>query len=157
MQVGIELYVQRAVTINPGYFIGMKLYQNKAIIKESLSKDTFDFSGTLLSGKRLAGTGREKVYTYRDLTGIFEADPASDINFIFIDPEDDIKLEIDTNIWLDPGMMVQDTALRVYSPKKMLEIPMNRPDIKLDWSGRGRYTINVGDFIKELYSDRCKV
>jgi len=158
MQVGIELYVQRAIYIMDNHFIRLKVTNNNKLIGESCSEDIFEFFGTIIPGKRLAAMGRKSKYEPSFLYGrIFEANPSLPINFLFVDPEDDIKLIIETNIWLDPGVMLQEVMLKVFSEKKALEIPLNRPDIKIDWSGRGTFTIDIGDFIRELYAERIKV
>jgi len=157
MQVGIELYTQMAVTINHGYELAMKVDYNGKILEQSASRDFFEFSGTVTGGKRLAAVGRERYYDYRDLTGIFEADGALPVGFLLVDPEDDIKLMIKTNIWLDPGRMAQDLCLKIFSDARSLEILLNRPDVKIDWAGRGKFIVDIGDFVKELYAERCKI
>ena len=102
--------------------------------------------------------GRKSIYEPSFLLGrIFEADPSSPIDFLFIDPKDDIKLIIENNIWLDPGVMLQEVMLKVFSDKKTLEIPLSRPDIKIDWSGRGNFAIDIGGFIRELNAARIRV
>lgn len=157
MQVGIELFTQRAVCINHGYELSMKAVYNGEILEESKSRDTFEFSGTILGGKRLAALGRERCYTYRDLTGIFEAEPACNLNILLIDPDDDIRLIIENNIWLDPGSMVQDLSLKIFSGNRVREIPLNRPDVKIDWPGRGKFIVDIGEFIKVLHDERCNI
>jgi len=64
---------------------------------------------------------------------------------------------METNIWLDPGILVQDVMLRFNSDKRSLEIPLNRPDVKIDWRSRGTFAIDIGDFIKELNAARITV
>lgn len=158
MQVGIELYVQRAVYIIDNNYVRLKVLNNGKLMEESCSEDVFKFFGTIIPGKRLAGVGRNSKYEPSYLLGsIFEANPSSHIYFLFIDPEDDIKLVIETNIWLDPGIMLQDVMLKIASDKKNLEIPLNRPDIKMDWQSRGTFAIDIGDFIRELNAARIKV
>ncbi|NLZ54202.1 MAG: hypothetical protein GX892_13860 [Thermoanaerobacteraceae bacterium] len=158
MQVGIEVYAQRAVYIMDNNFVRLKVINNGKLMEESCSEDVFKFFGTIIPGKRLAGVGRNSKYEPSYLLGsIFEANPSSHINFLFIDPEDDIKLVIETNIWLDPGIMLQDVMLKIASDKKNLEIPLNRPDIKMDWQSRGTFAIDIGDFIRELNAARIKV
>lgn len=155
MQVGIELFMQRALYIMDHNFIRLKVLNNYKLMEESCSEDVFKFFGTILPGKRLAAIGRNSEYEASYLMGrIFEAEPSVPINFLFIDPEDDIKLVIETNIWLDPGIMLQDLMLKIYSDKKNLEIPLSRPDIKIDWPSRGTFAIDIGDFIRELNAAR---
>ncbi|AEE91800.1 conserved protein of unknown function [Tepidanaerobacter acetatoxydans Re1] len=158
MQVAIELYLQRGLSVTDNSFVNLKVMYNGKIIEESCSEDVYEFFGMILGGKRLAALGRKRHYDSNYLMGrIFEADPALPMNFLFIDPEDDIKLIIETNIWLDPGIMVQDVLLKIFSDKKELNIPLNRPDVKTDWSGRGTFTIDIGEFIKELNAERVKL
>lgn len=158
MQVGIEVYAQRAVYIMDNNFVRLKVINNGYVMEKSYSEDVFRFFGTIIPGRRLAGAGRKSEYEPSYLLGrIFEASPSLPISFLFIDPEDDIKLVIETNIWLDPGVMLQDAMLKIYSEKKSLEIPLNRPDIKIDWPSRGTFAIDIGDFIRELNAERIKV
>ncbi len=158
MQVAIELYVQKALLIMDTHFASLKVSYNGKILEESCSEDVFGFNGMIIEGKRFAAVGRKRHYDYSHLMGrIFEVDAASPMNFLFIDPEDDIKLVLETNIWLDPGIMVQDVSLKICSGKKKLDIPLNRPDIKVDWSSRGAFAIDIGEFIKELNAERMKL
>lgn len=155
MQVEIELFALRAVCINNDYFIKLSITNNGRIMEGSCSEDIFKFFGTIIPGKRMAGIGRKCKYEPSFLYGrIFEANPSSPIDFLFIDPEDDIKLVIETNIWLDPGAMLHVIMLKVCSYKKTLEIPISRHDIKIDWLGRGIFAIDIGDFIRQLYAAR---
>lgn len=158
MQVGIELYAQRAVYIMDNHFMRLRVTNNGKLIEDSCSEDVFRFFGSIIPGRRLAGVGRKSIYEPSFLLGrIFEADPSSPIYFLFIDPKDDIKLIIENNIWLDPGVMLQEVMLKVFSDKKTLEIPLSRPDIKIDWSGRGNFAIDIGGFIRELNAARIRV
>ncbi|HHX23205.1 MAG TPA: hypothetical protein GX723_04205 [Thermoanaerobacterales bacterium] len=158
MQVGIELCLQTGILITDDRFIRLKISNNGKIMENSFSEDAFGFFGMMIPGKRLAGVGRKRYYGGNQLMGrIFEADSASPVNFIFVDPEDDIKLIVETNIWLDPGVMVQELSLKVYTDKKTLDIPLNRPDIKLNWLSRGTFAIEISEYIKELYAARVKI
>lgn len=157
MQVGIELYTQTAVSINPGYEVSMKVLFNGRILEESVSNDTYKFSGTVTGDKRLAAAGRERSYDYRDLAGIFEADAAVPLDILFIDGEDDIKLWIETNIWLDPGELIQCLYLKLFSESATLEIPLIRPDVKIEWPRRGCFVVDIADFVGELYKRRCEI
>jgi hypothetical protein len=158
MQVVIELYVQRALFMMDTHFAKLEVLFNKKIIEESRSEDIFGFNGMILEGKRFAAIGRKRHYDHNHLMGkIFEADHATPVNFLFIDPEDDIKLVLETNIWLDPGILAQDISLKISSDKKNLDIPLNRPDVKTDWSSRGTFAIDIGEFIRELNAERIKL
>lgn len=157
MKTGLELYTRTAVPINPGYELAMEVLFNGRILEGSASKDTYEFSSTITGGKRLAAIGRKRRYDYRDLAGIFEADGAVPQEIIFVDDEDDIKLHLETNIWLDPGEMVQCLSLKLYSESAVLEIPLIRPDIKTAWLKRGCFVIDIGDFVRELYNRRGQI
>lgn len=140
------------------HYVRLKIKSNEKILEESCSEDVFGFFGAIIEGKRFAAIGRKRKYDHNHLMGrIFDADPAAPINFLFIDPEDDIKLILETNIWLDPGIMVQDVTLKIRSDKQKLDIPLNRPDVKMDWSSRGTFAIDISEFIKELNAERIKL
>lgn len=157
LQVWIEIFAQHAVNVIDLYETKMKVTYNNKDIEESYSTDRYNFFGTILGGKRIAAIGREKEYTGEDLFRIFEADVSNPIEFMFIDPQDDIKLNINTNMWLDPGILVQDILLKIYTEKKVLEIPLQRSDIELDWLSRGNFAVDIGDFIREFNAARINV
>jgi len=157
LQVWVEIFAQRAVNVIDLYETEMKIIYNGVDIEESYSLDRYNFFGTILGGKRIAGLGRKKEYTWDDLFRIFEADTSNPIEFIFIDPQDDIKLNIKTNMWLDPGILVQEVLMKIYTEKKVLEVPLQRADIKLDWLSRGNFTVDIGDFIRQLNAARINV
>ncbi|TYP49212.1 hypothetical protein [Thermosediminibacter litoriperuensis] len=157
MQLNIELYAGRAIHIADYHEISLAVTSNGEIIEDSASLDYFGFFGVILGGKRVAATGRRIHYSFKDLAGIFEAEPAQPFRILFLDPEDEILLTVDTNIWLDPGLLVQDLVLQVSSENKSLEIPLNRPNVKIDWPGRGRFVIDVSEYIKTLYAERARI
>ncbi|MDD4569437.1 MAG: hypothetical protein PHE70_04850 [Tepidanaerobacteraceae bacterium] len=158
MQVGIELYAQRGLSVMDDHFIRLKVTNNGKILEESCSEDAFGFFGMIIPGKRLAAIGRKRHYDQYQVMGrIFQSESAEPINFLFIDPKDYINLVIETNIWLDPGIMVQDVSLKIYSDKKTLDIPSNRPDIKMNWLSRGTFTIDISEFIRLLNAERIKI
>jgi hypothetical protein len=66
-------------------------------------------------------------------------------------------LIVETNIWLDPGVMAQEVSIKISSDKKTFDIPLNSPRIKMDWASRGTFAIDIGDFIKELNAERMKI
>ena len=158
MQVKIELYVNNALFIMHSHFVALKVPSKDKILEESYAEDVFGFFGTILGGKRFAALGRKQNYDHGHLMGrIFEANVASPIEFLFIDPEDEIKLIVETNIWLDPGVMAQEVSIKISSDKKTFDIPLNSPRIKMDWASRGTFAIDIGDFIKELNAERMKI
>ncbi|WP_422447212.1 hypothetical protein [Thermoanaerobacterium sp. DL9XJH110] len=154
MQLGLELYALKAVNIMDDHKILMKIEVNGRVMEESIGEDSYEFFGMITGGKRLSAIGRKKRYTYGDLVGIFEAEPATCINFMFLDAEDEINLVIETNVWLDPGLFVQDVMLKIYSENRTLEIPLSRPDIRMAWPKRGLFVIDIGTFVRVLYAER---
>jgi hypothetical protein len=157
VELGIELFASRAIYIADYHQISLALTVNGKLIEESLSLDSFNFFGVILGGKRVAATGRKILYSYKDLVEIFEAKPARPFRLLYLDPEDEIKLAIDTNLYLDPGLMAQDLIMRLLTENKSLEIPLNRPDVKMDWPRRGFFVVDLSEYVKAMYAERACV
>lgn len=154
MEFGIELFASRAIYIADYHEISLAITVNDKLIEESLSKDVFNFYGIILGGKRVAATGRKILYTYNDLVEIFEAKPAQPFNLLYLDQGDEIELAIDTNLYLDPGIMAQDLIIHIFLGNRSLEIPLNRPDVKIDWPRRGFFVVDLSEYVKTMYSER---
>ncbi|MDN5331370.1 MAG: hypothetical protein PWP45_595 [Tepidanaerobacteraceae bacterium] len=157
MEFGIELFTNRAIFVSDYHEISLAISVNDRLIEESLSKDKFNFHGLILGGKRLAGTGRKIVYSHQDIMEIFEARPAQPFTLLYLDPSDEIRLEIDTNLFLDPGIMVQDLTMKISLGNRSLEIPLNRYDVRINWPKRGFFVVDLSEYVKTMYFNRTCV
>ncbi|MFO7152493.1 MAG: hypothetical protein DIU66_004520 [Bacillota bacterium] len=158
MEFGVELFANRAIFVSDYHEVSLGILLNGSLLDDSLSKDAFNFNGVILGGKRIAGTGREIVYSYRDLVEIFESKPSRPFSLLYLDPSDEIKLAIDTNLFLDPGLMAQDLTMKIYLGNKTQEIPLNRYDVKIEWPKRGFFLVDLSEFLKAMYFNRtCRV
>lgn len=154
MELFVELFTNRTLFISDFYEIHNVLIINGSEITETSACDIFKFSGCILGGKRIAATGRKKEYDYSNLTGIFEAEPAKPYKITFLDPEDKIYLKINTNIFLDPGLLTDELSIKVFSEKNFYFAKLTEPFIKFDWPKRGEYYLDITELVKELYARR---
>ena len=73
--------------------------------------------GMILGGKKVSSCRKKKQYDYNGLSGrIFESEKATPVNFL-LSTRKMIELIIETNIWLDRCIMVQDVWLKILNKK----------------------------------------
>ena len=62
---------------------------------------------------------------------------------------EDMALEIETNLILDPGVLADSLGIRLVSERGgSLDIPLCRPDIPVCWDSRGKYTIPLNGLLR---------
>lgn len=150
MKVAVEIYAGRVMDIKEGAFFRTALVSGGKIMEGSEGFDSFGFASVITSEKRIAGLGREFSYTLDLLPagmGAVEARPGSYIDIGEI-PED-IALELETNLILDPGVLSWALGIRLAGAGgKSTDIPLGRPDVTVWWEGRGRYAIPLYSLLK---------
>ena len=143
MKIAVEIYAEKLQNIKYGSYIKTALRTNSSILLGSAGCDRYGFTSIITSSKRVAGLGREFFYDLSSFPagmGAIEARPGRYLEMERI-PED-ISLEIETNLILDPGMLADSLGLRLVSERGgSFDIPLCRPDIPVYWDSRGKYTI----------------
>lgn len=80
--------------------------------------------------------------------GVLETPPACPL-FFGLDMCDDFRLVVKTNVILDVGVFARSFSLNLTVDGVTLDIPLSRPDVEIDWIGRGEYSISLDPFILE--------
>lgn len=143
MKIAVEIYTEKPLNIKDGAYFKTALMARGRIVEGSEGTDSFGFASVVISEKRVAGLGRDFVYTLASFPagmGAIEARPGAYLNLADI-PED-IALDIETNLILDQGILADVLGVRLIGAQgKSVDIPLCRPDVPVLWQGRGKYTI----------------
>jgi hypothetical protein len=115
------------------------------IIETSRGYDAFQMNGMVLPEKRVAGFGREQSYELADLPGglsALEATPSQPIE-LSSDAVDTLAFAVDTNLFFGQDLLSHNLSLGVCKEGLYREIPLQCPEIEIDWQARGKYIISV--------------
>lgn len=161
MEVGLALVAEQIIPITDGHIISLKLTANHELVPGSAGRDVYHLNSLILSGKSLAGTGREKEYdgtTWPLGLGPLEAAPPQIIPLQF---EEYIRwrLWIETNMALDPGWVSIHWGLRWLDTggRILLDLPFRSPEVKITWPGRGQFVVDMTPFIRRVYREKIAV
>lgn len=150
MRFSVELLAEKPLFIRDESFIKTALYSDDSVIPESQGKDYYKNGFMALSNTRIAGIGRTFSYSLSSRPlglGPFEAKPGK---YIKLKEEQlkNIHIIIETNFILDPGILKSTLGINLVSERgKTYDIPLARPDIKIFWPERGKFEIDITDFI----------
>lgn len=154
MQIGLELVAEKVLPVVDGDRFDMYLSEDHRVLSETRGSDTYHQNGHILTGKRVAGSGRDAHIGYGSLfggLGVLEAPPAATAD---IDPEHvcRLRLHIKTNAILDPGLVLAELGLRVIDPngRPLANVPFQSPDVSIDWPSRGEFIVNVTPHLRDL-------
>ena len=144
MQYCFEWVAQQAIDVNPGDYFTSSIVSQNGILNDSEGRDTYQLNGMLLAEKRVAGFGRDKVYSLESLPAglsALEAAPST----CHLDPTQvsDIAFKIETNMMLDQGLLSRYISLMVTNNGERREIPLCSPVVSVDWQSRGVYLVKV--------------
>lgn len=158
MWITAELINEQGVFFDDTSYVEMIFARNGLALEETFGQDRFNFNGMVLPGKRLSGTGRSRRYSMDNLTGgiglgLLEAPPACPV-FFGLDMQDDLRLRVKTNLVLDAGVFAKLFTIGISVDGVKLEIPLARPDVEIEWVGRGEYSIAMGPFVLEAIKQR---
>ena len=156
-----ELFSETTAFFDDTTFVSMDLERNGYPMDDTIGYDSFAFSGAILPGKRVAATGRACRHDMTDMTcgsglGVL-AVPDGKRAFCALDASDDFALRVKTNLTLDVGAFTQNFAIRLGFDGTVLEIPLSRPDVRIEWTGRGEYVISLLPFLNEVLRRRLTV
>lgn len=148
MDFSVDLTTEYGLDIYPGDYFETGIIANEALVHGSAGRDEYKLQALLLPGKRVAGFGRNKFYKLEDLPAglsAVEAAPAEQLTTDF-DNWEDLCFKISTNVFLDQGLLSHYLTLNLTKENgQTLEIPLTRPDVKIDWQSRGTYLITIGN------------
>ena len=115
MKFSVELFAEKPFIVKENSFIKLSLRLRGLISPETKGKDEYHFSFLVLSGKRLAGVGREFVYELSLFPlglGCIESRPGAFLE-LEEDKIDDLAVVIETNLILDLGIFTDSFGLRL--------------------------------------------
>jgi len=151
VKIGVELVAQRAQTLAPGAYIETWLTLNEKTIEKSSGRDEYLVSTFLVPGRRMAATARLNIsqFTFSD-RGLspLQVRPAWPI-YLLRQKNESVYLQVKTNVFNDPGELRQRVTLRIVGAdgRPVVEIPLSRPRLEINWLGVGRFSINITPFL----------
>ena len=156
MKLAVELYSEKPLFIKENSFFKLGLRTGGLVLEDTIGIDRYKMASMALTGRRLGGTAREMVYDHSIFPsglGSGEARPGAYVNV----GEGSIKgmaVILETNLILDVGLLRDSMGLRLVNEAgKTYDVPLARPDVEVNWDGRGRYVIPVGGFlVSKLFS-----
>lgn len=155
MYMGVELVAETAVFYDDSSFVSMHLVTDGREVPGSAGVDDFLCNGAILPGKRVAATGRRHSFVYDRFSGslglgVVEATPCLMVPVPWPGNGSTLRLRIRNNIVLDPGLLCANFSLKVKAQNgelKEWDIPLSRPDVRVDWPARGEFEVNLGDLL----------
>lgn len=150
MKLAVELYAEKPFFVREGGFFRLGLRTGGLINQDSVGEDRFWLNYMVLSGRRLAGSGRKVEYDYSFFPGGLAGGQARPGAYVLIGDAAGcgLALIIETDLILSDGLLREQLGIRLVNEKgKTFDIPLARPDIEIAWDGRGRYVISLADFV----------
>ncbi|MDF2874317.1 MAG: hypothetical protein K0R22_1000 [Sporomusa sp.] len=145
MKCCFEWNAQQDIAVTPGNYFESTVLAGDNLYPEATGRDEFQFAGLIKPGKRLAGSGRSKCYSREEMdtgSGVIEAAPSAWVEFKG-DPSK-LLFRISTDIILDPGCLAACLSLDIATEGgTAIHIPLNLPDIQIDWQSRGTFIVRV--------------
>jgi len=139
-----EIKAERGIDINPGDYFETAVLVNGKTLPGTEGRDDFNLNALLLPGKRVAGFGRRRSYALQDLPAGLSALEVAPSEKVHLGNAEALAFKICTNVILDQGVLAHRLSLGVAKNGGPLrEIPLNCPDVKIDWQSRGIFVITV--------------
>jgi hypothetical protein len=145
MMCCFEWNAQKDIEVNPGNYFESIVLTGDKMYPDAAGRDEFQFAGLIRQGKRLAGSGRCKSYSREDISARLESIEVAPSTWVALngDPAG-ISFKIATDIILDPGLLASYLSLDIAKENgTAIHIPLNRPDVQIDWQSRGTFVIRV--------------
>lgn len=150
MTLAVEIYAEKPLSIREGIFFKTSLLIKDIVLDGSAGYDRYGFNSIVTTEKRLAGLGRSVAYSLGSFPagmGPIEARPGKYLDLPDI-PEN-IVLELETNLILDPGLLADSIGIRLIGRTgKTVDIPLSRPDMAIWWESRGKYAVPLEGILK---------
>lgn len=145
MKYYFEWSAQKDIDVRPGNYFESMVMTKENIYMAAAGHDEFQLAGMVMPGKRFAGFGRSRFYQLRE--GHADAEAIEAAPSAWVDIGDDITemaFKINTDIILDPGLLASCLSLGIAKEGGLVtNIPLNRPDIRIDWQSRGTFIVTV--------------
>jgi hypothetical protein len=144
MNYCVEIKAEQGIDIVPGNYFSTAALADDCIIAGSEGMDEFQLHSILLPGKCAAGLGRKKSYSLDSLPNGLSALEAAPAENFYLNDTQHLAIKVTTNIFLDQGLFTHYLTLRVaknFGP--FVDISLLRPDVVIDWIGRGVFIIQL--------------
>jgi hypothetical protein len=152
LKLALELYTEKPLCVKDDTYFRTALSVNNRLFTNTEGLDQYHFHSIIGSNKRVAGLGRTCTYTLNSLPGGLgpvEARPGK--YFELLAEHNNATLIIETNLVLDPGILSDTLGIRLVNGQgKNFDVPFSRPDVKIMWESRGKYTV----FLSEVLCSR---
>lgn len=151
MLLGITFLSERAFLVRDNTYINTRVELNGNEIDGSIGMDIFRVNGAVVQGKNYGGLGRERTYNSISAPS-FNGEPSKLIDLTKYSPGDAVKIIIQTNVFLDPGLFVHHSAIRIFDQNNnFIETPLAVPDLPIYWPQRGTFHLDITDLVERFY------
>lgn len=143
-----ELICRGAMFFGNHCFVELWLDRNGLLVEETFGSDRYLFDGTLLPGKRVAGTGRTHLHTSCSQP---PAAPSGVPVHCSLNFYDDLVLHVKTNLTLDPEVFRKLFSVYLEMGNLSFHVLPDADDVETEWTGRGEFGISLEPyFIRAL-------
>lgn len=154
MKLGVEIFAETIVSINPGNYFRLHLTSNHEPVPSFAGEDEYLFSGFVLMGKRVAASGRHKQYlTSGSFAGLgpWEAEGA-ELTWVEELLEKRIRLFLHTDLVQDRSLFLSTFGIKcVYGVNKevLFDLPFCCPVLEVNELGPGKYGLELTELLRE--------
>ena len=151
MQLSAEAICEMAVFFDDTSFMALNLERNGIPLEDTIGSDYFLFNGAILAERRVGATGRTCRHQMNNLSAalglgsVSAQGPREAVAGLEIG--DDLRLRVKTNLTLDAGVFTKVFAIKLHIDGKTFDIPLSRPDVRIEWVGRGEYLVSLEPFL----------
>jgi len=150
MVVGVEVVCEKSVPVLDGNHFETMMRAGGEPLPQSRGHDEYRLNARILGGRRLAATGRCHVADVKKVPlglGPVEAAPAVPCHVPHeLASELSLDLSLSNPVLLSPGLVADHLGLAVIGERGRIAcLPLARPDISVEWLGRGRFRIGFGE------------
>lgn len=153
VRAGLELVAESAVIVTPGLHLILEVTFDHQGFPEWSGSDAYLLDGAVLAGRRVAASGRHRTYRETSLPlglGTVEAAPA--VAAPLPGYVRRTRVRVRSNMFLDPGQLVAGLAAHWVDQagQVVLDAPLRRPDVRLEWLGRGLFVLDLSEQVRAL-------
>lgn len=152
MLIGAELVPEKAIAMAAGDHFRTWLTVDGALVEGSEGMDEYQDTACFLAGHRLAATGRRRRFRIDRFPiglGAYETEPAHPVP-CRLKAGSTVRLEseVSNSILLDPGLYLDYLGVRIVGAGVGDQVfPLRRPDVAIDWPGRGRISVDLSSLL----------
>ncbi|HHW25778.1 MAG TPA: hypothetical protein GXX23_00350 [Firmicutes bacterium] len=151
MLLSAEAFCENAVFFDDTSFIALHLERNGIPLEDTIGSDSFLFNGAILPERRVGATGRTCRHQMDNLSAALGLGsvsvPGPRDAVVGLDLSDDLRLRVKTNLTLDVGVFTKVFSVKLRVDGKTFDIPLSRPDVQIEWVGRGEYLVSLQPFV----------